>query len=284
MAKKLTISQKRFILDAADRFQDLLSTSKPVKLPLPASTKFIKSGTVQVQNSPAIDEKLYRSLVGTLMYAVVSRPDVATAVSQCARYFSKPTKVHLQYAVQILSYLKHTADQKLTYFATETPSLSAYVDASWGDDPETRRSRYGFAIFYGRALISWRSKLHSCISLSSAQAEFTAATEVAKEIMWLRHLLSSTHLTVRKATPVHEDNRSVVKMATTSVVSSRNKHMDIKMFYVQERVQAKDIYFKRISTHNQRADLFTKNLPFPAFSKFRSKLLQPTTYVDKHIP
>ena len=85
-------------------------------------------------------------------------------------------------------------------------------------------------------------------SLSSAQAEFTAATEVAKEVMWLRHLLSSTYRTERKSTPIHEDNRAVIKMAANRVISSRNKHMDIKMFYVQERVQAKDVHLTSIST------------------------------------
>ena len=196
------------------------------------------------------------------------------------RYFAKPTKAHLKYAVRILSYLKHTADQSLTYYATEKPSLSAYVDASWGDDAETRRSRYGYAVYYGRALVSWRSKLHGCISLSSAQAEFTAATEVAKEVMWLRHLLSSTYRAERTSTPIHEDNRAVIKMAANRIISGRNKHMDIKMFYVQERVQAKDVHLTSISTKDQRADLFTKNLPFPVFSKFRSMLLQPSTYME----
>ena len=275
---QLSISQQRFILDSADRFKECLSTIKPVKTPLPAKLQFIKSGTTDDPDSPLVNEKLYRSLVGTLMYAVVSRPDVATAVSQCARYFTNPTKVHMTYALRVLSYLKHTAEYKLTYYATDKPCLSAYVDASWGDDIETRRSRYGYAVYYGRALISWRSKLHSCISLSSAQAEFTAATEVTKEVMWLRHLLSSVNLKERTSTPIHEDNRAVLKMASNLIISSRNKHMDLKMFYVRERVLAKDVHLMDVSTKNERADLLTKNLSFPAFSKFRSMLLQPSTY------
>ena len=82
------------------------------------------------------------------------------------------------------------------------------------------------------------------------------------------------------STPIHEDNRAVIKMAANQIISSRNKHMDIKMFYVQERVQAKDVHLTSISTKDQRADLFTKNLPFPVFSKFRSMLLQPSTYME----
>jgi hypothetical protein len=151
------------------------------------------------------------------------------------------------------------------------------VDASWAADHATRRSRYGFAVYYGNALVSWRSKLHSCICLSTAEAEYVGATEAVKETMWLRHLLDDIGLTQHGATVVHEDNAACIKMASNKVVSGRNKHMEIKMHFVRERLEAGDIQLQYISTTEQRADALTKILPRPAFERFRRLLMTPAT-------
>ena len=61
------------------------------------------------------------------------------------------------------------------------------------------------------------------------------------------------------------------------VVSGRNKHMELKMHYVRERVQEGDVQVQYIPTRHQRADILTKNLPRPAFERLRAALLNPDT-------
>ena len=73
------------------------------------------------------------------MYAVLTRPDVA------ARFLHNPTQAHMKFARKILRYLYDTRDMKLTYQKSENP-----------DDTETRRSRYGYLIFFGDALVCWK--------------------------------------------------------------------------------------------------------------------------------
>ena len=103
-----------------------------------------------------------------------------------ARYLSAPTKLHLTGARRVLSYLLHTKKLGLTYTKTTNPVLVAFVDSSWAACKDTRRSRYGYAVYMGNALVSWRSKLHNCMALSTAEAEYVGATEVCKEVMYLR--------------------------------------------------------------------------------------------------
>jgi hypothetical protein len=93
--------------------------------------------------------------------------------------------------------------------------------------------------------------------------------------MWLRHLLADLGLSQSLPTVVHEDNAACLKMATNVVVSGRNKHMQLKMHYVRERVEAKEIDLHYISTSQQRADLLTKNLPRPSFERLRALLMEP---------
>ena len=64
-------------------------------------------------------------------------------------------------------------------------------------------------------------------------------------------------------------------MATNKIISARNKHLELKMHYVRERVDAGDIVLKYICTAEQKADLLTKNLPRPTFERIRRLLLEP---------
>ena len=276
----LHISQRQYITDMGTRYEAQLGPFTPTHLPAPGNARLTSTGTVGTPASPPSDSRLYRSLVGSLMYAVVSRPDVAAPVSMCARYLSAPTKAHLDAASRILRYLLSTVSLALVYSRTPSPSLSVYVDSSWGANRDTRRSRYGYAVFFGRALVSWRSKLHNCISLSTAETEYIGATGACKEMMWLRHLLAELGYP-QPTTCFYEDNRACIKMASNLIVSGRNKHIELKMHYVRERVAARDIELTYVSTHGQRADLLTKNLARPAFIKFRSSLLSPRTTIPE---
>jgi len=274
----LRISQRQYILDVGERFAQRLGPFRPTFSPAPGNLRLTKTGFSDQPVSPSANIDLYRSLVGSLMYAVVSRPDVAVPVSMCARFLASPTEAHLAAARRILCYLLSTKSMALVYTRTASPTLTVYVDSSWAADQDTRRSRYGFAVFFGRALVSWRSKLHSCVSLSSAEAEYIGATEACKETMWLRFLLSEIGFP-QPTTVFHEDNAACIKMTSNHIVSGRNKHMQLKMHYVRERVNGKDISLTYVSTKPQRADLLTKNMPRPAFELFRSQLLNPLSLV-----
>ena len=154
--------------------------------------------------------------------------------------------------------------------------LFAYADASWGACPHTRRSRFGFAVFFGRSLISWRSKLHNCICLSTAEAEYISASEVTKELMWIRGTLSELGHPQPTST-IYEDNAAVIRMAENPMISGHNKHVALKMLYLRERVTAKDVHLVYVPTKHQRADLLTKTLARHQFEYLRNLLLDPIT-------
>ena len=67
-----------------------------------------------------------------------------------------------------------------------------------------------------------------------------------------------------------------IQMTTSHIVSGRNKHMELKMHYVRERVKSGDIALNYVSTKDQLADILTKILPRPCFERNRDLLLQPT--------
>jgi hypothetical protein len=86
------------------------------------------------------------------------------------------------------------------------------VDSDWAGDADSRRSYGDYAFHLQGGAMSWRSKQHASVSLSTAEAEFVSASSAAKEAVWLRRLLEEWGFTQRGPTPLYEDNRACLIM------------------------------------------------------------------------
>lgn len=67
--------------------------------------------------------------------------------------------------------------------------LDGYTDSDMGGDLDKRKSTSGCLMIFGGGAISWQIRLQKCIALSSTEAEYIAATEACKEILWLQKFL-----------------------------------------------------------------------------------------------
>ena len=89
----------------------------------------------------------------------------------------------------ILRYLRGTTNQALC-FGGSNIALQGYVDADMSGDRDNRRSTTGYVFTVGGTTFSWVSKIQSVIALSTTEAEYVAATEASKEIIWLQRLMN----------------------------------------------------------------------------------------------
>jgi len=87
-----------------------MDSSKPIDTPISPSTKLVID-----DKSPSVEEKLYRGMIGSLLYLTASRPDIVFSVGLCACFQSNPKETHLKAVKRILRYLKHTPDLALWY-------------------------------------------------------------------------------------------------------------------------------------------------------------------------
>jgi hypothetical protein len=67
--------------------------------------------------------------------------------------------------------------------------IHAFVDLDWGSDHTHHRSVTGLIVMLARGVIAYKSKYQPMIALSSTEAEFTAASEAGKTILYLRSIL-----------------------------------------------------------------------------------------------
>ena len=108
----------------------------------------------------------YREAVGSLIFAVTcTRPDIAYAVNQVAKFSNEPSKALWVAIKQIFSYLKGTADHVICYGGTtEELHRVAYYDVDFAGNVSDRRSTSGVVFMLNGAPVSWSGRRQSCVS------------------------------------------------------------------------------------------------------------------------
>jgi hypothetical protein len=106
----------------------------------------------------SVDQKAYRSMIGTLLYLCASRPDIILSVCMCARYQSDPKECHLVGVKRILRYLVATPCFGIWYPKGSTFDLIGYSDSDYVGCKVDRKSTSGTCQFLGRSPVSWSSK------------------------------------------------------------------------------------------------------------------------------
>ena len=110
--RTLKISQTTYISKMAERFD--VTKNKPKYVPLDPNVILKKAKTTE--ETEGVDNELYRSIIGSCMYAVqCCRPDALLAVSRLSQYLNNPSKMHMKHAQFLLTYLYTTRNQGITY-------------------------------------------------------------------------------------------------------------------------------------------------------------------------
>jgi hypothetical protein len=170
-------------------------------------------------------------------------------------------------------YVAGTLELGLTYSSKgpDPLKLVAYSDADWGGCVSTGRSTTGMALFLAGAVVDWSSHRQSIVALSSAEAEYVAASDTSREIIWLRRLLAALGHAQEEATPLHIDNSTAIHMTDDERGDARRKHINVRYHYIRSVIGTKEIHPQWVSTDQQLADIFTKPLQRPKFIELRSR-------------
>jgi len=205
--------------------------------------------------------KPLQKLFGELNYiACVSRPDTSFAVNKIARMLNKPTKEVFRSAKRILSYLVSTEKQRLIYkYWDKKPILEAYTDSSFADIKEDHfKSTGGYAIYYCKNLIAWKSKKIKYVCTSSTKAEYLALYITAKEVLFLGYLLKEGYNIDVFPIDIYCDNKGTIQALQRKGKTELNKFMATKFYKLYEWCERSLITIKKIASKENIADGFTK--------------------------
>jgi hypothetical protein len=176
------LSQTKYTQDILSKFG--MKDGKPIKTPMGTN------GHLDLDTEgKSVDQKVYRSMISSLLYLCASRPDIMLSVCMCARFQADPKEAHLAAVKRILRYLVYTPKFGLWYPRGSTFDLIGYSDADWVGCKINRKSTSGTCQFLGRSLVSWASKKQNSVALSTAEAEYIAAGHCCAQLLWMRQTL-----------------------------------------------------------------------------------------------
>jgi hypothetical protein len=141
-------------------------------------------------DSDLVDPTMYRKLIGSLMYMIHTGPNICYAVIAMSQFMAEPRHKHWVAEKHILRYLIGTITYGLRYTSSGGLFLHGYADVDWARSPVDRKSTFGYCFSLGSTMISWSSRKQGSIAQSIAEAEYIAASDASKEVVWLRKLVS----------------------------------------------------------------------------------------------
>ena len=217
------MSQEQYIEKVLARFN--MNKAKVVSSPL--ASHFNLSS----RHSPSTDKEKedmrrvpYASAVGSLMYAMVcTRPDIAYAVGVVSRFLSNLGRQHWEAVKWIMRYLRGTSKLKLT-FGSGKPVLIGYIDSDMAGDVDNRKSTSGYLMTFLGGAVSWQSRLQKCVALSTTEAEYIAAAEACKVLLWMKRFMQELGFKQQHYV-VYCDNQSAIHLSKNSTFHARSKHM-----------------------------------------------------------
>ena len=239
---------------------------------------------------PMKEDWLYPSVVGMLLYlSTNTRPDIAYAVSQVARFNHSPKQSHAVAVKMIGRYLHRTRDYGTIVTPTGDMNLELYVDADfaglYGRDParspSSVRSRTGYIIFLGGIPLVWRSFLQTEISLSTLESEYSSLSNAMRTLIPIRSLVLELagnldvphNISTSVNSTVFEDNNGAMLLANNQRITSRTRYFQVKWHFFWDIVKRGEIKVLYIPTDLQKADFLTKMNPREVFERLR-KMVQ----------
>ncbi|GJW33365.1 putative ribonuclease H-like domain-containing protein [Tanacetum coccineum] len=159
-----------------------------------------------------VDEHLYRSMIGSLMYLTSSRPDIMFAVCAYARFQLNPKSSYLYAVKKIFRYLKGQPKLGLWYPKDSPFDLVAYTDSDYAGARLDRKSTTG--------------------------AEYIVASNCCRQVLWIQNQLLDYGYNFMQ-TKIYIDNESTICIVNNSVFHSKTKHIEIQRHFIKDSYENK---------------------------------------------
>ena len=249
----------------------------------------------------------YRQVVGELIYLMVTcRPDISFPLIKLSQYNTNPAKEHYEGLKHLLKFVEATKSEGLYYwrqkprddlpklplptttqnnytndsmeYVDHPTNLHGAVDSDWGGDTTHRKSVTGIIIRIAGGTVVYKTKYQDVVALSSTEAEFTAACDASRSILYVRSILDEIGVQQDQATPLFVDNNGALLMGNAQQPTRRTRHMDMKKFVLQDWIERDIIILKRIQSKNNYSDSMTKPVPRDLYTRHNEYIM------GKYIP
>jgi hypothetical protein len=264
-----TISMRDYLTEAIT--ESSLSITKTASTP--AGTNLF---TID-ETSPPLSKtsrEVFHSVVAKLLYVSLrGRMDLLLTTSFLATRVTKSTQQDLKKLRRLLEYISGSLADTFTLGADDLGRLRTWIDASYAVHPDFK-SHTGGAISFGRGALVCKSTKQKLNTKSSTEAETVGASDYFPHNIWVQHFMEAQGYTV-SSNILEQDNQSAIHLATNgrSSAGPKSRHIDIRYFWLQDRIKSGNVIIRHCPTLEMLADFFTKPLQGHLFRFFKAVVL-----------
>jgi hypothetical protein len=217
----------------------------------------------------------------TLFLCKRARPDLQTAVAFLSTRVQCCDEDDFKKLKRMLQFIRATKDEYLTLSASSLHNVRWWVDASYAVHPDMK-SHTGGAMSLGLGVIYGTSKRQKLNTKSSTESELVGTDDVMPQMLWTLYFLEAQGYKIDDNV-LFQDNKSSILMETNGRGSSgkRTRHINVRYFFIADRVKSKEIRIEYCPTGIMIADYFTKPLQGVLFRKLRAMIMG---HVDIALP
>jgi hypothetical protein len=209
----------------------------------------------------------------TLFATKRARPDTGTSVSFLTTRVREPDKEDWVKLGHLMKYLRGTKDLPLILSADGSGILKWWIDGSHAVH-QNMRGHTGAGFSLGRGFPLTTSKKQKLNTRSSTESEVVGVDDCMPAILWTRYFMKAQGYGVRENI-VYQDNKSAILLEKNGKASStkRTKHINIRFFFVTDRVKKNEVSVEWCPTEDMIADFMTKPTQGALFRKFRDQIM-----------
>ena len=186
---------------------------------------------------------------------------ITTRVNDC-------TTEDMSKLARVIEYLRVTADRGIVIDFGVDPRVRAYVDASFGVHERDGKSHTGGFIIIGNGgPLYVTSTKQTIVTKSSTEAELVAVSDLASEVISARRFAIGQGLPAHPAVIYQDNNSTMALIDRGGPCSKRSRHIEIRHFWVAEKVASGEIEIVRCPTAVMWANILTKGAQFVLESK-----------------
>jgi hypothetical protein len=218
--------------------------------------------------------KDFHSIVAKMLYlAKRTRPECLTAVAYLATRVSRCTEDDWDKLTRLLRYVNDTKERGIIFRpGKEGITVRMFIDASYGVHADGKSHTGSCIVVGGTGAVHCKSAKQQIVTKSSTEAELVALSDSASQGLHARNfILGQGHEC--GAVIIYQDNMSCMALVERGrSAAERTRHIDIRYFWVKERVDKGEAIIKHLGTKDMYANLLTKPLQGAQFIAEREEL------------
>jgi hypothetical protein len=277
---EVSISMIKYLQETIEKFPENIEGS--VSSPAAAHLFEINDQATKLEDERA---QLFHTIVAKLLWICKrSRPDIHTAIAFLSRRTKEPDEDDWKKLRRLLIYLHSTLDMPLTLQANNLHTIQWWVDGAFAVHNDMK-SHTGITMSLGKGSIYSSSTTQKINTRSSTEAELVGVNDGMSQIMWTRYFLEEQGFEI-KNNIIYQDNTSAILLEENGKKSSgkKTRHINIRYFYIQDRVEHNEIQVKFCPTDEMVGDFFTKPLQGAKFRKFRAIIMNINQDITNNTP